>query len=83
MRSKSTSRSVTLSTDAIVEFHALAGHAGPTDGCQDCAARLERQRRGAAELRSHQRQTRQRIDAILRKAAEGSALVGAGAEVSA
>jgi hypothetical protein len=73
MRSKSTSRSVALSTGALVEFHALAGHAGPVDGYQDCADQLKRQRRGAAGLRAHQRQASQRIDTILGASAEVSA----------
>jgi len=50
---------------ALVEFHTLAAHPGPADGCQDCAAQLERQRHAAAALRAHQRQTRQQVDALI------------------
>jgi hypothetical protein len=64
MRSKSTSRSVALSTGTLAEFHALAGHAGPADGCQECAAQLQRQRQTATALRTHQRQARQQVDVI-------------------
>jgi hypothetical protein len=53
----------------LAEFHALAGHAGPANGCQKCAAQSRRQRSAAAALRTQQRQTRQQIDTILRKAA--------------
>jgi len=52
-------------TSALGEFHALAGHGGPADGCQDCQAQQQRQRHAAAALRSHQRQTRQQVDAVL------------------
>ena len=68
VRPESTSRSLTRSTSALAEFHALAGHAGPADGCGDCAAQLERQRSAAGALRAHQRQARQQVDAILGKA---------------
>ena len=53
----------------LPEFHALAGHAGPAQGCQGCAAQRRRQRSAVAALRSHQRQTRSHADTILRKAA--------------
>jgi hypothetical protein len=53
---------------ALAEFHGLAGHAGPGDGCQDCAAQLQRQRSATAALRTHRRQARQQVDTILRKA---------------
>src|SRR6266542_483774 len=46
-------------------FCALSGHAGPTDGCPDCAAQLQRQRRAAAALRTHQRHTRQQVDVLI------------------
>jgi hypothetical protein len=59
---------VTTAGPALAEFHALAGHAGPADGCQDCAAKLAQQRQAAAALRAHQRQARQHVDAILGKA---------------
>jgi hypothetical protein len=62
---KSTSRSLARSTSAFADFHDLAGHAGPADGCGACQAQQQRQNQGAAALRNHQRQTRQRIDAIL------------------
>lgn len=65
---KSTSRSLTRSSSALAEFHALAGHAGSADGCQDCAASLDLQHEAAAALRTHQRQARQRVDAILGQA---------------
>jgi hypothetical protein len=55
----------TTPTDRLVEFHALRGHAGPADGCPDCAAQLARQRQAAAALRTHQRRARQQIDGIL------------------
>jgi hypothetical protein len=64
-RRESTSRSITRSTSALAEFHALADHAGPADGCQDCAAKLAQQRQAAAALRTHQCQARQHVDAIL------------------
>ncbi len=66
---KSTSRSFVRSTEAVAEFHALAGHAGPADGCQDCASAQQCQRSAAAALRTHQRQARHQVDAILGKAA--------------
>jgi hypothetical protein len=59
---------VTTTGPALAEFHALAGHAGPADGCQDCAAQLQRQRQTATALRTHRHQVRQQVDAILRKA---------------
>jgi hypothetical protein len=59
---------VTTTGPALAEFHALAGHAGPADGCQDCADQLQRQRQTATALRTHQRQARQQVDTILRKA---------------
>jgi hypothetical protein len=69
MRNKHTSRSLTRSTSALAEFHALDGHAGPADGCQKCAGQQRRQRQTASALRTHQRQAREQVDAILRKAA--------------
>jgi hypothetical protein len=54
--------------DALAEFHTLAGHAGPADGCQDCAAQQRHQRQGAAALRAHQRHARRHVDAILDQA---------------
>ncbi len=54
--------------ERLAEFHALAGHAGPADGCQHCASQQQRQRSAAAALRTHQRQARQQVDAILGKA---------------
>ena len=53
------------STSALAEFHALSGHAGEVDDCKTCADQLASQRRAAAALRSHQRRTRQRVDAII------------------
>jgi len=50
---------------ALAQFHALAGHAGPTDGCRDCADQLKRQRSATTALRTHQNQARQHVDAIL------------------
>jgi len=67
-RRESTSRSTSRTTSALAEFHALAGHAGPADGCQDCAAQLQRQRSATAALRIHRRQVRQQVDTILHKA---------------
>ncbi len=64
-RRESTSRSLTRSTSALAEFHALAGHAGAADGCQKCASAQRRQRSAAATLRTHQGQARQQVDAIL------------------
>jgi hypothetical protein len=57
----------TTPTDRLAEFHELAGHPGDVDGCADCAAVLDAQRRAAAALRAHQRRTRQQVDAILRR----------------
>src|SRR6266511_4134901 len=65
MLRQSPTRTVARSTSALAEFHDLAGHAGPADGCEDCQAQQQRQRGSAAALRSHQRQTRQQIDAVL------------------
>ncbi len=65
---KSTARPPTADS-ATLEFHALAGHGGPADGCQDCAGQLQRQRHAAAALRDHQREARRQVDTILRKAA--------------
>jgi hypothetical protein len=62
---QSPTRTVARSTSALAEFHALAGHAGPAEGCQDCAAQLTRQRQAASALRTHQRQARQRVDAVI------------------
>jgi hypothetical protein len=55
----------TTRPEAVAEFHRLAGHAGPADGCPDCADQQQRQRQAASALRAHQRQTRQQIDGIL------------------
>jgi hypothetical protein len=52
----------------LAEFHTLAGHAGPADGCQKCASTQRRQRSAAAALRTHRRHARQRVDAILGRA---------------
>jgi hypothetical protein len=71
MRNKRTSRSLTRSSStssALAEFHALAGHAGPADGCQKCAGQQRRQRQTASALRTHQRQARQQVDTILGRA---------------
>ncbi len=54
---------------AVAEFHVLAGHPGPADGCQDCHATQQRQRQAAASLRTHQLKARQQAEEILRKAA--------------
>jgi hypothetical protein len=62
---ESTSRGFTRSTSALAEFHTLAGHAGPADGCQKCASTQRRQRSATTALRTHQRQARQHVDAIL------------------
>jgi len=59
---------VTTTGPALAEFHALAGHAGPADGCQDCAAQGRRQRSAAAALRTRQRQACQQVDVILGEA---------------
>jgi hypothetical protein len=67
-RRESTSRSTSRTTSALAEFHALAGHGGPADGCQECATQLQRQRQTATALRTHQRQARQQVDVILGKA---------------
>jgi hypothetical protein len=69
MRGKSTTRARRLTSPALAEFHALTGHTGPADLCQDCATVLTRQRRDTSALRAHQRQARQYIDAILTEAA--------------
>jgi hypothetical protein len=53
------------STGPLPEFHALAGHVGPAQGCQKCAIQLRWQRSATAALRAH----RQHVDTILRKAA--------------
>jgi hypothetical protein len=63
---ESTSRASARSISALAEFHGLADHAGPADGCQECAA--QRQRQTATALRTRQRQVRQRVDATLGKA---------------
>jgi hypothetical protein len=55
----------TTPTDRPAEFHLAAGHADPADGCQACAGQLERQRHAATALRTHQRQTRQQVDAVI------------------
>jgi hypothetical protein len=68
-RRQSTTCAFARSTSALAEFHVLAGHVGPADGCQDCANAQRRQRSAATALRTHQRQARQQVDAILRKAA--------------
>jgi hypothetical protein len=65
MRRQSPTRTVTRSSVALADFHALAGHPGTPDDCADCAAQLERQRQAAAALRAHQRRTRQQVDWIL------------------
>ncbi len=65
MLRQSPTRTVARSTSALAEFHDLAGHAGAVDDCGDCAATEQQQRQAAAALRSHQRQTRQQIDAVL------------------
>jgi hypothetical protein len=68
MRRQSRTRASARSTSsALAEFHDLAGHGGPADGCAKCAAQLRRQREAAAALRAHQRRTRQQIDQILRR----------------
>jgi hypothetical protein len=64
-RRDTTSRTLTRSSSALAEFHDLAGHAGPADGCQDCAAADQQRRQSTAALRAHQRQARQQVDAIL------------------
>ena len=65
MHHESPTRALARSSSAFAEFHAAAGHAGPADGCPDCADQLARQRQAAAALRAHQRRTRQQIDSIL------------------
>jgi hypothetical protein len=62
---ESTSRSLTRTTSALAEFHAVPGYAGPADGCEDCQAQQQCESLAAAALHKHQRQTRQSIDAIL------------------
>jgi hypothetical protein len=52
-------------TSALAEFHQFAGHAGPADGCADCADQLARQRQAEAALRAHRRRTRAQVDRIL------------------
>jgi hypothetical protein len=64
-RRESTSRAIARSTSALAEFHDLSGHAGPADSCMDCETVQQQQRQARAALRSHQRRTRQRVDAIL------------------
>jgi hypothetical protein len=68
-RRQSTARSIPRTVSALAELHVLAGHVGPVDGCQDCVGAQRRQRSTSAALRTHQRQARQQVDAILRKAA--------------
>jgi hypothetical protein len=71
MRNKHTARPLTRpssTSSALAEFHALAGHAGPAGGCQKCAGQQRRQRQTASALRTHQRQAREQVDTILRKA---------------
>ena len=65
MLRQSPTRTAARSTSALAEFHDLAGHGGPADGCQDCAGQLERQRQAASALRSHQRQARQQVDVLI------------------
>ena len=55
----------TLRTAALAEFHMLSSHGGPAASCRLCAEQDARQRSTSAALRTHQRQTRQRVDAIL------------------
>ncbi len=71
--SRATERGTTAQNPALAEFHALAGHDGPADGCQTCTAQQRRQRGSAAALRTHRRQTRQRVDAILAPVCAGCA----------
>ncbi len=63
--SRATERGTTAQNPALTEFHALSGHDGPAKHCPACATQLQRQRHAAAALRSHRRQTRQRVDAVL------------------
>ena len=63
--SRAPGRDTTAQNPALDEFHALSGHAGPADGCPDCAAQLQRQRRADAALRTHQRHTRQQVDVLI------------------
>ncbi len=63
--SRATERGTTAQNPALTEFHALSGHDGPAKHCPACAAQLQRQRHAAAALRSHQRQARQQVDAVL------------------
>jgi hypothetical protein len=66
MHRQSPTRTVApTSSAALAEFHGLSGHAGPVDGCPDCATQLQRQRQAASALRTHQRQARQQVDALI------------------
>jgi hypothetical protein len=68
LQDKAISLRVAAVNERLAEFHALAGHAGPADGCQDCASAQRRQRQAAAALRAHRRQARQQVDAIVGRA---------------
>jgi hypothetical protein len=51
--------------DPLAELHQLAGHPGPVDGCQKCAAADRARQEAATRARAGRRARRQAVDRLL------------------